>query len=528
MNLSSSATIKEIHIPNVRRNMDMRRSSCVDPEEHVELHAKDGRKFILTIPEQKVTPSQLVKMLPMRGCLVGKVVPGNEWSGQAIYAIKHTASQARDGGFDLRTKEGQGIPVAFVGALSSEDRTKMSDKLKTLETKCEGLTRSQASGHFSDFEFHEMIIDPRLLDVGFALMRHKNLIPKSAELFPSEENIITDSFDSDFEKARRLCEDLTKAFPEVKDTLNSLSIARAAGYWVKYEDTFPLALKTKSTDARWDIYLVKASARFWQAEGMEGDSSSDDEYNANIYHQEEKLPPSRPRLLFSNKSDITKYAEGYDMAEYPEFWTTSRQARHSVVIRSVEDLKSLTILSLVFSTILDGPPPTNRDLLETYENYITPVGSLRENPGLRSLDEQEMAIFCQPPLYTKHFNPVMEKHIRDGDNIQLSPLALPHPGNLADFTPYHIVALSEYRRAIEKCFPFAPNGISVILLTQIMGNLGDLVEFWYWRDALATCIKENWLAIDPKEMESWSISYERELRSELSGKRSLGKGDDDI
>lgn len=122
----------------------------------------------------------------------------------------------------------------------------------------------------------------------------------------------------------------------------------------------------------------------------------------------------------------------------------------------------------------------------------------------------------------------MEKYIRDGDNIQLSPLALPHPGNLADFTPYHIVALSEYRRAIEKCFPFAPNAISVILLTQMMENLGDLVEFRYWRDGLATCIKENWLAIDPKEMESWSISNERELRSELSGKRSLVKGDDDI
>lgn len=305
----------------------MRRFSCVDPEEHVELHAKDGRKFILTIPEQKLTPSQLAKMLPMRGCLVGKVVPGNEWSGQAIYAMKHTASQARYGGFDLRTKEGQGIPVAFVGALSSEDRTKMSDKLKTLETKCEGLNRSQASGLFSDFEFHEMIIDPRLLDVGFALMRRTNLIPKSAGLFPSEEKIITDSFDSDFEKARRLCEDLTKAFPKVKDTLNSLSIARTAGYWVKYEDIFPLALKTKSADARWDIYLVKVSARFWQAEGMEVDSSSDDEYNANIYHKEEKLPPSRPRLLFSNKSDITKFAEGYDMAEYPEFWTTSRRAR---------------------------------------------------------------------------------------------------------------------------------------------------------------------------------------------------------
>lgn len=118
-------------------------------------------------------------------------------------------------------------------------------------------------GLFCEFEFFEMREYPPALDAGYALMRHYYLIHSRSGVLPAERGLIPDTFDKDLELAEDLLNKLIAAFPEAKESLNPLNVARAAGYYKKFKDNFPYELQGPANDSRYDIYLLKANKKFW-------------------------------------------------------------------------------------------------------------------------------------------------------------------------------------------------------------------------------------------------------------------------
>ncbi|KAF9637620.1 hypothetical protein BFW01_g8516 [Lasiodiplodia theobromae] len=257
------------------------------PPKHRSVGDDEEQPSNAVVPKRQLTWGELNYFVQAKGQHIGYVTRGQQHEGQPVFASIEDCSKVK-----LHLEGETRISADQVEWFESPDEELLMTKLKIFRKKAEGFRHAARKGLLCEFEFFEMREYLSALNVGYALMRHYSLIPRRTGVLPAERGLVSDTFDKDSERAEGFLDKLIAAFPEEKESLNPLSVARAAGYYTKFKDRFPYELQGPANDSRYDIYLLKASKKFWK-EMTNQHADSNEEYSDE--DRSEDKPARRPK-----------------------------------------------------------------------------------------------------------------------------------------------------------------------------------------------------------------------------------------
>ncbi|KAL0254539.1 hypothetical protein SLS55_010016 [Diplodia seriata] len=394
--------------------------------------------------------------------------------------------------------------IAWTQGLSREPLEKRMDILRK---RVDGFILAAPLRLFNEFEYYEMRDNPRLLSVGFALLRHHHLIPRLAEevLRADRQVVVPPTFDRDLETAKGLLDRLTAAFPEAAGHLHAMSLAGAAGYYAQNRRHLPMGLKVYSRDARYDIFLLIISKMFWdEMSAAEEEDVDDDQDNKQWLST---MPIDRivsfDHEVFDEEYEDDDDSVVYNTTEAPAFMTEQRMALHrEPVVKCPDDIKALETLSLVFSAIPRcRPVPEGYGLCVDAGSQQTLVGS--GGAGAAEMVEMSRSMFCRPPLVTRHFAKEWRRFAVGGQDPVFSDGGIPE-FRAEDYTGQMAwVRMLEWRRYLKRCAEYAPNALAVAFLLEMHGSIQSADHFKHWCAALDHCLDNDLLRIEEDEWTTW-------------------------
>ncbi|OJD33851.1 uncharacterized protein BKCO1_27000121 [Diplodia corticola] len=429
---------------------------------------------------QKRTPIEDVVFIAVVGVPVGRARTPHSLKdkGKDVWA-----TLGEDNNVLYRINGGKRIATDEIEWSTTFDQSDMMGRLEANRKLANSLKEAWYLDILSEEEVKEVQRDPRLTNVAFAICGFHKLLTALPPM-PAVRNLVPNNFLAKRRDAQSLLDKLKDQYTEFAPTINAYAAARAAGYMKVFEKAFPNGFFDigGNNSFHLDIYVMRACARFW---GSSRAGKPHGYAKRMIWDDDDGFTGFAKELSRQMESTTTN-----ELVK-PRFMTQQWMKEKKPVFVSKYQVEKLEVLSLIFSTLSDGPPKTRRILEKEYNNPLNDKLKTKQILEIKARKNAESGVFCGPVVPTPGWREILEPHLAPGEIINFpSTNGVPSFGEATMF-PLGFERRLKYYEYIKKLSGHQSMALGVVLAALLKESLDDEREFDKWAKVVDDCLEHN-------------------------------------